>query len=77
MDPATTYGMFTALILFCNVFNGECKGLANPEIYPTLEQCLASVAEGVVIIEQEPTLQMLKYECYEWVTEKDLKGLGY
>jgi len=77
MDPTSIYGMFTALILFCNVFNGECKAVANSEIYPTLEQCLTSVAEGVVIIEREPSLQMLKYECYEWVTEKDLKGIGF
>ena len=76
MDPATTYGMSTALILFCNVFNGECAAIANPEIHPTLEQCLASIAEGVVIVENNSSLQLIKYECYEWVTEKDLKGLG-
>lgn len=68
--------LFTALLLVCNMENGVpvCRGMANPGLYPTLEICLQSIAEGIKTFETAG-MKVAGYQCYEWSTGKDLKGL--
>lgn len=71
-------GLFTAMIMFCNVLTTECKAVANPELYATLEVCLKSVAEGIQATESMgPPLKVVAYQCYEWSTQKDLTDFGF
>jgi hypothetical protein len=68
--------LFTALLLICGIENGSpiCRGMANPGLYPTLEICLQSVAEGIATFEVNG-FKVARYQCYEWNTGKDLKDL--
>ena len=68
--------LFTALLLICNMENGVpvCKGMANPGLYPNLDICLVSVAEGIKTFESSG-FKVVRYQCYEWNPGTDLNDL--
>ena len=70
-------GLFTAMIMFCNVLTADCKAVANPSLYATLEVCLNSVAEGIQSTESMGPFKVVAYQCYEWSTQKDLSDFGF
>jgi len=69
--------LFTALLLVCNLQTTipDCKGMANPVLYDNLDVCLESVAEGIGAFEANG-FKVIRYQCYEWTTDRDLKSLG-
>ena len=68
--------LFTALLLVCNMQTTipDCKGMANPLLYDSLDQCLASAAEGISIFEGNG-FKVVRYQCYEWTTGQDLEAM--
>lgn len=68
--------LFTALLLVCGIENGSpfCRGISNPGLYPTLEICLQSVAEGIKTFESDG-FKVAGYQCYEWNTGLEIKDL--
>jgi hypothetical protein len=49
--------------------------MANPALYDNVQICLQSVAEGIQAFEVNG-FKVVRYTCYEWTTDRDLKSLG-
>ncbi len=69
--------LFTALLLVCDPSSAvpDCKSMANPALYDNVQICLQSVAEGIQAFEVNG-FTVVRYTCYEWTTDRDLKSLG-
>jgi len=62
--------MFTPLILACTFYTEgldptQCAVFYHPQLFPTEDQCMMSLADGIIIVEQQGWY-VKDYQCAEW-----------